>query len=85
MRLHIKQQDMILAGTAVVYNLTRGEQSAHLPQELLDRAVNTTLDSIEQYPAAIQLLKNCFLTLCSDTVLHRAVSCIISIFWSILP
>ncbi|VUZ56492.1 unnamed protein product [Hymenolepis diminuta] len=72
MRLHMNKQDMILAGTAVVYNLTRGEQSAHLPLELLNRAVSTTLTSIEHHQEQVQLLKNCFLTLCSDNVLHRA-------------
>uniref|UniRef100_A0A183TJL8 Si:ch1073-82l19.1 n=1 Tax=Schistocephalus solidus TaxID=70667 RepID=A0A183TJL8_SCHSO len=74
MRLHMSHSDMILAGTAVVYNLTRGEQSAQLPLDLLNRAVNITLTAIEQHQKLLQLLKNCFLTLCSDTVLHRAVS-----------
>lgn len=74
MRLHMNKQDMILAGTAVVYNLTRGEQSAYLPLELLNRAVSITLMSIEHHQGQVQLLKNCFLTLCSDNVLHRAVS-----------
>ncbi|KAL7059784.1 hypothetical protein AAHC03_014033 [Spirometra sp. Aus1] len=72
MRLHMSHSDMILAGTAVVYNLTRGEQSAQLPLDLLNRAVNITLTAIEQHQKLLQLLKNCFLTLCSDTVLHRA-------------
>ncbi|KAL5960587.1 hypothetical protein TSMEX_011679, partial [Taenia solium] len=72
MRLHMNKQDMILAGTAVVYNLTRGEQSAYLPLELLNRAVSITLMSIEHHQGQVQLLKNCFLTLCSDNVLHRA-------------
>nr|CDS33552.1 eri1 exoribonuclease 3 [Hymenolepis microstoma] len=72
MRLHMNKQDMILAGTAVVYNLTRGEQSAQLPLDLLNRAVSTTLTSIEHHQEQVQLLKNCFLTLCSDNVLHRA-------------
>lgn len=65
---------MILAGTAVVYNLTRGEQAVRLPLELLNRAVSITLMSIEHHQNQVQLLKNCFLTLCSDNVLHRAVS-----------
>ncbi|VDO03612.1 unnamed protein product [Rodentolepis nana] len=72
MRLHMNRQEMILAGTAVVYNLTRGEQSAQLPLDLLNRAVSTTLTSIEHHQEQVQLLKNCFLTLCSDNVLHRA-------------
>ncbi|VDD83985.1 unnamed protein product [Mesocestoides corti] len=72
MRLHMNRPEMILAGTAVVYNLTRGEQSAQLPLELLNRAVSITLMSIEHHQTQVQLLKNCFLTLCSDNVLHRA-------------
>ncbi len=73
MRLHMGRPQMILAGTAVIYNLTRGEQSAQLPIELLNRAVGITLTAIEKHGDTAQLLKNCFLTLCSDTVLHRAV------------
>ncbi len=74
MRLHMNTVEMILAGTAVVYNLTRGDQSAKLPSELLNRAVAITLLAIEQHQNQVQLLKNCFLTLCSDNVLHKAVS-----------
>ncbi|VDP76284.1 unnamed protein product [Schistosoma mattheei] len=66
--------EMILAGTAVIYNLTRSEQSNQLPIDLLNRAVRMTLTAMEKFPDNRQLQKNCFLTLCSDTVLYRAVS-----------
>ncbi|XP_018654911.1 hypothetical protein Smp_157770 [Schistosoma mansoni] len=72
MRLHLRRMEMILAGTAVIYNLTRGEQSNQLPIDLLNRAVRMTLTAMEKFPDNRQLQKNCFLTLCSDTVLYRA-------------
>ncbi|KAF5403314.1 Eri1 exoribonuclease 3 [Paragonimus heterotremus] len=72
MRLHLRRMEMILAGTAVIYNLTRSEQSGQLPLELLNRAVRMTLTAMEKFPKNRQLQKNCFLTLCSDTVLYRA-------------
>ncbi|KAA0197644.1 putative zyg-1 serine/threonine protein kinase [Fasciolopsis buskii] len=77
MRLHLRRMEMILAGTAVIYNLTRSEQSGQLPLDLLNRAVRMTLTAMEKFPTNRQLQKNCFLTLCSDTVLYRATfSCI---------
>ncbi|CAH8657905.1 unnamed protein product [Schistosoma bovis] len=72
MRLHLRRMEMILAGTAVIYNLTRSEQSNQLPIDLLNRAVRMTLTAMEKFPDNRQLQKNCFLTLCSDTVLYRA-------------
>ncbi|KAH8866408.1 Protein zyg-11 like [Schistosoma japonicum] len=72
MRLHLRRMEMILAGTAVIYNLTRSEQSNQLPLDLLNRAVRMTLTAMEKFPDNRQLQKNCFLTLCSDTVLYRA-------------
>ncbi|KER32075.1 hypothetical protein T265_01847 [Opisthorchis viverrini] len=72
MRLHLRRVEMILAGTAVIYNLTRGEQSCQLPLEVLNRAVRMTLTAMEKFPNNRQLQKNCFLTLCSDTLLYRA-------------
>ncbi|CAL8073588.1 unnamed protein product [Calicophoron daubneyi] len=77
MRLNMRRMDMILAGTAVIYNLTRSDQSGQLPLDLLNRAVRMTLTAMEKFPTNRQLQKNCFLTLCSDTVLYRATfSCI---------
>ncbi|CAH8667369.1 unnamed protein product [Dicrocoelium dendriticum] len=72
MRLHMRRMEMILAGTAVIYNLTRSEQSRQLPLELLNRVVRMTLTAMEKYHMNRQLQKNCLLTLCNDTVLYRA-------------
>ncbi|VEL33476.1 unnamed protein product [Protopolystoma xenopodis] len=80
MRLHLRRAEMILAGTAVIYNLTRGEQSNHLAPNLLNRAVRITLAAMEKFPSHRQLQKNCFLTLCNDIVLHRAVGIFIPAF-----
>lgn len=72
MRLHMRRAELILAGTAVVYNLTRGEQSSMLPLDLLNAAVRITLTAMKKFFNNQQLQKNGFLTLCSDNVLHRA-------------
>ncbi|KAL3314595.1 zyg-11 B, partial [Cichlidogyrus casuarinus] len=71
MRIHARRMDLMLAGTAVIYNLTKSELCNRYPLELLNRAVRVSLTAMEKFPKNQQLYKNCLLTICSDHVLHE--------------
>ncbi|XP_014203818.1 protein zyg-11 homolog B [Copidosoma floridanum] len=70
MRAHPQKFRVQMAGTACLYNLTKGELATKIHPSVLKQIVDLTLTAMESYPNEFQLQKNTLLTLCSDRILQ---------------
>jgi len=75
MKKHNKMIGIQMAGTACLYNLTKGKISDKIHPKWLGKVVVATLEAMEAFPNHQQLQKNTLLTLCSDRILQDVVSC----------
>ncbi|XP_047483530.1 protein zyg-11 homolog B-like [Penaeus chinensis] len=71
MNMHSKQSPIQLAGTACLYNLTKGQVGEQIHPHILRDVVHTTLTAMSIFPDHAQLQKNGLLTLCCDRILHE--------------
>lgn len=73
MKRHSKSISIQMAGSACLYNLTKGKVGEKIHPSCLMRVVNATLNAMENFPNHQQLQKNTLLTLCSDRILQEVV------------
>ncbi|XP_042238595.1 protein zyg-11 homolog, partial [Homarus americanus] len=71
MNTHSSQSSIQLAGTACLYNLTKGQVGEQIHPHILRDVVHTTLTAMNNFPTHAQLQKNGLLTLCCDRILHE--------------
>lgn len=71
MNVNCKQSSIQLAGTACLYNLTKGPLGEQINPHILRDVVHTTLTAMSNFPTHAQLQKNGLLTLCCDRILHE--------------
>ncbi|KAG0712443.1 Protein zyg-11 B [Chionoecetes opilio] len=71
MNTHSTQSPIQLAGTACLYNLTKGHVGEQIHPHILRDMVHTTLTAMNNFPDHAQLQKNGLLTLCCDRILHE--------------
>lgn len=71
MNTHSTQSAIQLAGTACLYNLTKGRVGEQIHPHVLRDMVHTTLTAMSNFPDHAQLQKNGLLTLCCDRILHE--------------
>ncbi|XP_053655723.1 protein zyg-11 homolog B [Cherax quadricarinatus] len=71
MNTHSTQSSIQLAGTACLYNLTKGQMGEQIHPHILRDVVHTTLTAMNNFPNHSQLQKNGLLTLCCDRILHE--------------
>ncbi|CAH0387590.1 unnamed protein product [Bemisia tabaci] len=70
MKRHPDDITVQLAGTACLYNLTKGELSQKIHPDTLREVAATCLDAMQRYPSHYQLQKNTLLTICSEKILQ---------------
>ncbi|GFN83050.1 ZYG-11-like protein b [Plakobranchus ocellatus] len=70
MKSHPKTLSVQMAGTACLYNLTRGDVGLKIHPVMLSKCVDLTLSAMENFPNHQQLQKNALLTICSDRILQ---------------
>ncbi|XP_043479584.1 protein zyg-11 homolog B-like [Leptopilina heterotoma] len=70
MKAHPQEFRIQIAGTACLYNLTKGELANKIHPSVLKQVVDVTLTAMESYPNHYQMQKNTILTLCSDRILQ---------------
>lgn len=71
MNTHSSLSSIQLAGTACLYNLTKGQVGEQIHPHILRDVVHTTLTAMSNFPTHAQLQKNGLLTLCCDRILHE--------------
>ncbi|KAK3701133.1 hypothetical protein RRG08_029606 [Elysia crispata] len=71
MKSHPKTLSVQMAGTACLYNLTRGDVGLKIHPVMLSKCVDLTLSAMENFPNHQQLQKNALLTICSDRILQE--------------
>ncbi|CAF1056271.1 unnamed protein product [Rotaria sp. Silwood1] len=71
MSIHSNLQNVQMASTACIYNLTRTPITEHIHIKNLSQIVQATMNAMATFPNQQQLQKNCLLTLCSDRILHE--------------
>ncbi|XP_045623999.2 protein zyg-11 homolog B isoform X3 [Procambarus clarkii] len=71
MNTHHTLSSIQLAGTACLYNLTKGQVGEQIHPHILRDVVHTTLTAMSNFPNHAQLQKNGLLTLCCDRILHE--------------
>ncbi|PAA47060.1 hypothetical protein BOX15_Mlig000133g4, partial [Macrostomum lignano] len=72
LRKYSHRMQLQLAGTAVLYNLTRYQLSFKLCPAVRNTVVDLVLNAMGNFPKQQQLQKNALLTLCNDCFLHQA-------------
>ncbi|RXG68348.1 Protein zyg-11-like protein B [Armadillidium vulgare] len=70
MNEHKQEPPIQLAGTACLYNLTKGVMGEGVHPHILKSVVHATLTAMNNFPYHPQLQKNALLTLCCDRILH---------------
>ena len=69
-KAHPQEFRIQIAGTACLYNLTKGELANKIHPSVLKQVVDVTLTAMESYPNHYQMQKNTILTMCSDRILQ---------------